>query len=57
MTQKKILLHQDNAALHTLVDALAKIHKLTLGLVDQEKKWKTFLPVLAPSDYFLFPNF
>lgn len=52
LAKKKVLLHQDNARVHTCVVSMAKIHKLGYELLPHP----AYSPDLAPCDYFLFPN-
>ncbi|XP_033224994.1 histone-lysine N-methyltransferase SETMAR-like [Belonocnema kinseyi] len=52
LSKKKVLLHQDNARVHTCVVAMAKIHKLRYELLPHP----AYFTDLAPCDYFLFPN-
>jgi len=44
---------QDNAPSHTSAIAMVKIHELQFELID----YSPYLPVLALSDFFLFPRF
>ena len=50
---KKVLFYQDNAMVHTSTIAMSKLHQLKYELV----KHIPYFPDLAPSDYYLFPNF
>ena len=52
LTKKKVLLHQDNARVHTCTVAMAKIESLRFELLEHPP----YSPDLAPCDYFLFPN-
>lgn len=52
LKKKKILLHQDNARVHTCTVSMAKIMELKFELLPHPP----YSPDLAPSDFFLFPN-
>ena len=52
LTKKKVLLHQENARVHTCAVAMAKIESLRFELLEHPP----YSPDLAPCDYFLFPN-
>ena len=52
LAKKKVLFHQDNAPIHTSVIVMAKINELKFKLLPHA----TYLPHLASSDYFIFPN-
>lgn len=52
LAKKKVLFHQDNAPVHTLVIAMAKIHELKFELLPHPP----YSPDLAPCDFHLFPN-
>lgn len=52
LKKKKILLHQDNARVHTCAFSMAKIVELKMELLQHP----AYSPDLAPSDYFLFSN-
>ncbi|GLD62679.1 histone-lysine N-methyltransferase SETMAR-like protein [Lates japonicus] len=49
---KGVLFHQDNAAAHKSVVAMAAVRDCGFELVNDPP----YFPDLAPSDYFLFPN-
>jgi histone-lysine N-methyltransferase SETMAR len=51
--KEKVLLHQDNACVHTSTVAMAKIHELQFELIDHPP----YSPDLAPSEFSLFPKF
>lgn len=53
MKKKKILFHDDNAPAHTSLIAQAKKHELGFEILPHPP----YSPDLAPSDYYLFPNF
>jgi len=52
LAKKKVLLHHDNAPAHT--SALAKVKLVELGYVLPPHP--PYSPILAPCDFFLFPN-
>ena len=52
LAKEKVLFHLDNAPVHTSVIAIAKINEVKFTLLPHAP----YLPNLAPSDYFLFPN-
>jgi len=52
MLSKKVLLHQDNARVHTSTQSLAEIHNCGFELLPHPP----YSPDLAPSDFHLFPN-
>lgn len=52
LVKKKILLHQDNAPVHTCAVAKAKIEELRYELLPHPP----YSPDLAPCDFHLFPN-
>ena len=53
MADKKIFFHEDNAPSHTSNIAQAKKHELGFESLPHPP----YSPNLAPSDYYLFPNF
>ena len=52
LEKEKELFHQDNAPVHISVIAVAKINELKLELLPHA----LYSPVLATSNYFLFPK-
>ena len=50
---KGVLLHQDNSTAHKSLVAMSVVHDCGFELIDHPP----YSPDLAPSDYFLFPNF
>ena len=53
LAKKKVLVHHDNAPPHRSVISAAKIYQLRYELLPHP----SYSPDLAPSDFFLFPNF
>ncbi|XP_045500072.1 histone-lysine N-methyltransferase SETMAR-like [Colias croceus] len=52
LAKKKVLLHHDNALVHTSAVAMAKLVELCYELLP----FPPYSPDLAPGDFFLFPN-
>lgn len=51
--QKKVLFHHDNAPAHTALNVVTKFNELDHEVLPHP----AYSPDLAPSDFYLFPNF